>query len=183
MSQYADPTVPLTEADAIFGEQYHNLFVDYALLQRMRIVQAGTAAVDAAVDAAEAAQEAAEIAQAAAEAVQHTFVVDLAYIADDVASVRLVPAGVNGTLVSARYDRVAAPSSAAGDIILVVEQGDGADITAPESIDGAAATDLTLADDGAFVDGLTAKITSDNADATGGTRLQISGVYTITPAA
>lgn len=42
MTDYTDPTVDLSLDDAIRGEGYHNLFTDYAILQRIRAAKAAT---------------------------------------------------------------------------------------------------------------------------------------------
>lgn len=46
-----DPTVPLTSAAAAVGDGYHNLFTDYALLQRVAQLESGATTASTGIDA------------------------------------------------------------------------------------------------------------------------------------
>lgn len=164
----SDPAVPLTSEDVAKGNGYSALLRDFAVFGRLQALEGSIPAAEDLLD---------EVLDLEFHTVQQVFVV-----ANTATSVPLVPEGVDGELVWARYDRVTAPTSAAGDIGLRLRDGNSDPVTTNRDIDGGAAGTLSLEDDGTFVDGLNAVITSDNVDATAGVGLRVSVRYKVTRA-
>lgn len=174
----SDLSVPLTAEQAKHIQKFEPGLTKSRVLERFAVVEALSGDLEGAVGDAEDAQTAAEAAQAAIEALQFGVVMPATVLANGTRFIRLVPPGVDGVVISGLFEAAAASTSALGDIEIELVQGNGDGVSDTEDIDGA--TSQAISGGGAFTNGLRAKIVSDNADATAGTGLSVSVVYTIT---
>lgn len=172
-----DLDAPLTEAQAHNAERFYPGLNDVKAISRLRAIEAKTGDLDDAVDEAEAAQTAAEAAQAAIADFVYATVQPVFVTANNTRTFRIVPAGIDGTVVSAAFSAVTAASSVLGAVTAVLNDGDDA-VSDVEDIDGQ--TSVAFSGVGAFVNGLTVELDSDNADAVAGAGLQVAVVYKIT---
>jgi hypothetical protein len=166
-----DLDTPLNEAQAKHLQRFEPALAKSRVLERFAAVEALTGDLTTAVSAAEDAYD-------GIKALEFHNTMPASVLANGVRFVRLVPPGVNGVVVSGLYEAAVAAASALGDISIELVQGDGDPVSDIEDIDGA--TSQVISGGGPFVNGLRAKIESDNADATAGSLLSVSVVYTIT---
>jgi hypothetical protein len=168
-----DASVPLTDNDVKKGNLYSSLFKAFAVIERIKNAQETA-------EAAETFAGEAEDALDAIKALEYHTTQQFFLVADDETVTPFVPNNVTGVLSESAYYRIVAPTSALGTITAQFKDGEGNAVTEVLVIDGAAAGPFVLDDAGVFVNGLFLHVVSDDDDATQGTGLRATAVYTVT---